>query len=386
MKKTRNCISLLLILTLLLSFIPNGLISGSKVNAMVDIDVTILNNQYPITTKALYLNKAVIKDFELFSEDLSQLPFLERVELCGSNLDNEHMEILQNMYPDVKFVWNIRLGNFWTIRTDQVAFSCNKGPGPELYNADVEQLKYCTDMVALDLGHNAITDVSFVKYMPNLRVLILSDNHTLTDISPVATCKNLVYFEAWVCKIKDLSPLQYLVNLLDINMCYNKCSDITPLLKLPRLERIYMSHCGLSGNSIKQLRSTFPNATIEMSIAYTWDGGWRTVPRFYAMRNMYKTNTVSDLFLNDYDRLGYFSKVFNADFYSAKYPEIVEKVGNDPIDLLYHFLNYGIHEGQQGCESFNVVDFVADHQELIDTLGSDPGNWMRYYLYEYETV
>ncbi|MBQ4224266.1 MAG: leucine-rich repeat domain-containing protein, partial [Prevotella sp.] len=44
--------------------------------------------------------------------------------------------------------------------------------------------RYCTKLKGLDLGHNAITDISFIENMPHLRVLILADND-LTDISPL---------------------------------------------------------------------------------------------------------------------------------------------------------------------------------------------------------
>lgn len=379
------CLAVLIVLSMPTDFHYAGIVKAQE-------DVTLVSPsqvQLPLAGRAISidavfadLNNAQIPDFEYFCTELMQFPMLTRVELCGSNLNNGQMEELQKRFPNIRFVWTIVLGNYWKIRTDQVAFSCNKGPGPRLGNADAEQLKYCTDMVALDLGHNGISDISFVKYMPNLRVLIMSDNNPLTDISPVATCTNLVYFEAWFCRIADLSPLEYLVNLQDVNVCYNwRVSDVTPILHLPRLERLFMSHCSVSEQSIKLLRDTYPNTQIEMYIEYTWHAGWRTHPRYYAMRRMYKTNTVEDIFLTDYDRLGYFAKVFDYNFYVTRYPEVLEVVPNDPVKVLYYFLNEGIYKGHQGCENFHVFEFVQNHPELQPICQDSIRAYLNAYLY-----
>lgn len=344
-------------------------------------NITVNGKSYPSDTILLNLNNAVISDFESFKQELAAFPTLVKVELKGSNLNNLQMEELTLLYPNTKFVWNIKLGNYWTIATDQVAFSCNKGGGPSLTNADVAQLKYCTDMVALDVGHNSISDISFVRYMPNLRVLIISDNR-VADLTPLNTCKNLIYFEAWFNLLSDLSPLQYLVNLKDINVAHNRrCSNITPLLHLPRLERIYMSYCNVPQSSIDLLRSTFPNATIEMVEYYADRAGWRKVNRYYEMRKMYKGNYVSDAFKDDYDKLGYFQKVFDVNYYAAQYPEVVAKVGTDPEDLLYYFLNTGIYEFQVANPEFDVVEYAGMHPELREIYGVDAGAYLRNYLY-----
>lgn len=332
-------------------------------------------------TVSIDLNKAIISDLEVFKQELAQFPLLMRVELRGSNLNNLQMEELMNAFPGVKFVWNIRLGNYWTISTDQIAFSCNKGGGPSLTNADVEQLKYCTDMEALDLGHNSFTDLSFVTYMPNLRCLIVSDGR-VSDLTPLKQCRNLVYFEGWFCPIRDLSPLQYLVNLKDVNVAHDRyCSDVTPLLTLPNLERIYMAYCNVPQSSIDALRAAFPNATIEMKEYYADRAGWRTHTRYYEMRKMYKQKYYdSPAFAADYDALKHFEKVFDVYYYAARYPEVVEKVGTNPLDLLYYFLNVGINEYQVASENFNVIEFAKSRPDLREKFGADANKYLLYYI------
>ena len=342
---------------------------------------TINGVSVPVNSMVLDFNNKKIKNFDTFKVELAQLPLLTRVELKGSNLSNRQMEELMLLYPNVKFVWNIRLGGYWTLSTDQVAFSCNKGEGPNLTNADVEVLKYCTDMVALDLGHNRFTDLSFVKYMPDLRVLIISDG-IVSDLTPLKYCKNLVYFEGWYNKFSDLSPLQYLVNLKDINVAHcPKCNDVTPLLHLPALERIYMSYCNVSQASINELKKTFPNATIEMVEYYSDRAGWRKHNRYYEMRKMYKKNFISDAFTPDYNSLVYFAKVFDVAYYMDRYPEVVAVVGNSPVDLLYYFLNDGIYQFQVASPNFDVTQYINEHPELVAVYGGDIGAYLRHYLY-----
>ena len=64
-----------------------------------------------------------------------------------------------------------------------------------LTSADIEVLKYCTDLQALDLGHQAITDISVIgDYLTQLRILILVDNK-VNDLTPLSKLKHLHYLE-----------------------------------------------------------------------------------------------------------------------------------------------------------------------------------------------
>lgn len=327
----------------------------------------------------LDFNHAKIASYDTFKLELGQFPFLNRVELCGSNLSNACMEDLQRTYPNVKFVWSIRLGNYWTIRTDQVAFSTNKGPGPDLTNSDTEQLKYCTDLVALDIGHNAVSDISFVRYMPNLRILILVDNR-VKDLTPIESCKNLVYLETFVNPITDITPLTNLVNLIDVNISYNRFCDIQPLLNKPRLERLFVSHTGLSMEQIQELQAEYPNIHVEYQVTQSIDGGWRKLDRYRAMRTMFKTNTVSDLFMTNVDRVAYYANVFQYEYYVQHYPEVVAKVGLDPVALLDYFIDYGLVEGQQASPTFSIVDYAAFNPNLVEAFGLDYDLLFKHYM------
>ncbi len=288
---------------------------------MVDLTNTNLTNKEKITLKEKYPNisfawnvlvadndyKASVEEIDLsnktninlgdLKESLKLLSNLKVLKMNNTNLTNEELDSIRKEVPNVKVIWNIKFGK-WEISTDTVAFStANIRVFPDaLTSKDIEVLKYCTDLRALDLGHNRITDISVIgNYLKDLRILILADNK-ISDISPLANLKNLHYLELFMNDVTDFSPLASLTNLVDVNICYDTVSDITPFLKLPKLERLWIVGCSID-NQMSLLKSTYPNAQI-VNYGYGSTGsGWRTHERYYAYMDMFKKqNYISDLF------------------------------------------------------------------------------------------
>ncbi len=225
------------------------------------------------------------------------LPLLQRAKkiiMCDCYLSNEEMAKLRDECPDVKIVWRVYMGQRWSLRTDQVAFSVLI----YTYNyrfmvtEDIQVLKYCTDLQALDLGHQTISDISVIgDYLTELRLLILADNN-LTDLSPLAKLPHLHYLEFFVNNVTDLTPLASCKQLVDLNISYNhNLSDITPLLNLPKLERLWMESTAVSQADVDLLRATYPNATIINYGQGSIDQGWRVHERYYAMMDMWLNHT-----------------------------------------------------------------------------------------------
>ncbi len=60
--------------------------------------------------------------------------------------------------------------------------------------------------------------------------------------------------------------------------------------------------------------------------------------------------------------------VFNAEYYSAKYPDLARLYGNDARKLYYHFMNYGIEEGRSASPFFDVKYYANQNgHHLVDT-------------------
>ena len=234
---------------------------------------------------------------------------LEKVDMCQCGFSNDEMAALQDAFPEIKIVWEIQMSH-WTVRTDAVAFSTMKTCSQTFFLNDDEAkyLKYCTDLVALDLGHNYVTDLSFLKYMPELKILILVDNvksweggkiHRIDDLSMLQYVPKLEYLEFFCDGVEDISFLQYTPNLVDLNISYNPVSDASYLFELPKLERLFLEHTKIPYSEFERLQETYPDAQIEYYGEGSIDHGWREHERYYAMRDMFKNNYVHSLFAEE---------------------------------------------------------------------------------------
>lgn len=230
---------------------------------------------------------------------LSQFSRLERVDLSNCGLSNEQMETLMDAYPDARFVWVVHMGTH-SLRTDAVGFSTlnpskaySETSSPEYIDAvktcvrltdeDIQVLRYCTDLEALDLGHNEISDLSVLTNLKNLKILILADNW-ITDISPLAELTNLQYLELFMNRITDLSPLSGLANLLDLNICSNKLETLDPLYRMTSLERLWYSRNKYDRATAKALADALPNCECNYTTFDETGDGWREHPRYKWVR------------------------------------------------------------------------------------------------------
>ena len=233
------------------------------------------------------------EDLPALKELAAKFPNLQKLILCDCGLSNETLAAFQNEMNGVRVVWRVKLGTQWSLRTDAVAFSVliMNYKHVRMTSKDLEVLKYCPDLLALDLGHQALTDLSKIpEYLPELRLLIIADNQ-VSDLSPLANLKHLHYLEIFVNRVKDLSPLAGLRELVDVNISYNPISDITPLLNSPMMQRIWLESTKVSQSGVDQLRAAYPEAKIVNIGKGSVDQGWRYGnARYEQMMNMWFNN------------------------------------------------------------------------------------------------
>ena len=206
-----------------------------------------------------------------------------RSKLTASPIENEDMAAYRDRVRDqYKVIWTLRLGPSIALRSDADNFMPNHFGVGQLPDSYAYNLRYCEDMVCLDVGHMTLTDISFVEYMPNLKYLILAWTE-VQYIEPIRSCKNLVFLELdWSC-IRDISPLVDCTALEDLNLGRTYC-DISPLKEMPWLKNVYMilrSNAGVVGQALPDTRvvtSANPDAA---TVGY----GWRRLPNYYAMRD-----------------------------------------------------------------------------------------------------
>jgi hypothetical protein len=167
----------------------------------------------------------------------------------------------------------------------------------------MKYFKYCNDMVALDFGHCCVSDMSFLKYMPNLKILIIVENYPsdgssrrLKNITDVKYCTKLRYFEFFANDVQDISSLQYLTELEDLNFCYNPVESTEYIKNLPHLQKLWIYGTHIPYEQLQELREIYPDCRIVTSGSGSVDQGWRSGDHYLAMRNMVKNNVIDPVY------------------------------------------------------------------------------------------
>ncbi len=233
----------------------------------------------------LDLRKYTVPDAAAFSDALVLFPNLKMLDMCGSGPSDEEMAAIRARYPQVKVVWYIHIYN-WVIRTDIKGFSTgNRSRFPngggryvpdgklfsyhKIHAKDLEVLKYCTDMIALDVGHcTRLENVDFLKYLPNLQYLDIALCN-LEDISVLENMHDLVYLQMMYNYISDPSPIKNNTKLRYVNASNNTLTSADVFLSLPNLERLWINCSGLSDEQIAAmstaLKAKLPDIVIKAS-------------------------------------------------------------------------------------------------------------------------
>ncbi len=111
----------------------------------------------------------------------------------------------------------------------------------DLTNSDVKDLKYMKNLTNLKIGFNrSITDISFVKELPNLQSLDFS-LCSVSDISAIKGLSKLKYLSFSDNKVSDISAIKGLSKLKELSMGGNKIKDYSPVKSLSELEKISCS-------------------------------------------------------------------------------------------------------------------------------------------------
>lgn len=245
----------------------------------------------PKDAEYIDLGEQVVEDWNAYIAFLSELPNLKKVDMFSTIVEKKDITKLEESFPEIKFGWTIHIAAKHYIRTDQTAFSTLHG-SCDLHQSKVfEVLKYCTELRALDIGHNDLTDISFLQYLPKLRVLILACNEHLRDISVLSQLKDLEYLELFSCNIRDISALKDLDRLMDLNISYNPITKYAVLNEMPNLKRLWIPQSGVPcyGEEFRQLQEDLPN-TLIMNKGHPTNYGWREGNHYETIYAMFRAD------------------------------------------------------------------------------------------------
>ena len=262
-------------------------------------DVTLGDKTYDETVTAVDLTAVEVTDLAEVEQKMQYLPNLEQVTfgVCGvdnadwgnsrskltaSPIPNEDMAAYRDrVRGQYKVVWTVRLGPSIALATDKDNFMPNHFGVGQLPDSYAYNLRYCEEMVCLDVGHMTLTDISFVEFMPNLKYLILAWTE-VQYIEPIRTCKNLVFLELDNSCIRDISPLVDCTALEDLNLGNTFC-DVTPILGMTWLKNVYFIDA--SPSAAYKFSQAVPTAHVVATGNATVGGGWRRLQNYYDMRD-----------------------------------------------------------------------------------------------------
>ena len=243
----------------------------------------VCGQMFPSTVEEIDLSGTKNIRLEDLEQKMAYFPEAKLVFLGECGLDNDllaaHREQVRDRY---KLVWTVSCGSKLKTRTDATTFMPVREYVYYFNDEEAYNLRYCEDMICIDIGHMSIHNIEFVEYMPNLQYLILA--HTqLQYIDPISTCKNLKFLELDWSPVKDLSPLTGCTALEDLNLG-KVYADFTPIEQMTWLKNLWMVECSTAARY--KMTQALPDTKVMVTGAATVANGWRNLENYYAMRDL----------------------------------------------------------------------------------------------------
>lgn len=237
-------------------------------------------------TVSTYAEEIDISGANITAEEMEALlpnfTNLRKVVMRNCGIDNETMDALNRRHQDILFVWDVNLGPYVTVRTDITGFIPYKFHR-NFSQEDLYNLRYCTELIALDVGHQNLTNCEFVRYMPKLKYLILADTD-IQDLTPLTGLENLVFLEIFMTYLTDYTPLPTLTNLKDLNLTATY-GDYQIIAQMPWLERCWWGAMPLTKEQMAYLKESCPNTQFVFNNYESTGNGWRQGKYYYEMRD-----------------------------------------------------------------------------------------------------
>ncbi len=227
-------------------------------------------------------------------ELLPLMKYCKRLDMDSCGVSSEAMAKIRDDYPQMDVIWRIWFAcDQFTMRTDSERLWC-AAFYPYMWDEYTQELKYLTHLKYLDLGHNLqLHDWSFLRYMPDLEVLILTSS-SWESLDMLENCTKLEYLEIipYAHLDLDLHPLAGLTNLEHLVICaMGKTEGWEVLLNMKKLKRLWIGEetgYYLPEGAEEKLREALPDTEIMFRGGGAATGSWRinpdgTVPERYAL-------------------------------------------------------------------------------------------------------
>lgn len=255
--------------------------------------VELFDRVFPAESTELDISEEPLSDTEELEDSLCCFPLLQKVLMLHCGLDNETMDELNQRHAQIGFVWMVPVMQV-AIRSDRTYFTNHN---PDEYTrsyAPVSNLRFCHDLIAVDLGHFHITDedFQFVAGTPKLQYLIIAISE-VHSIELLRSCPDLRYLEAFWAPIEDFTPLLDCPKLTDLNLCNMAqldSEDLEVLAQMKQLEHLWLAGTLFTPEEVQPLRDALPQTEIVQkygSKCGATDDGWREHPIYFEMRDAF---------------------------------------------------------------------------------------------------
>lgn len=242
-----------------------------------------------ITTDAeeIDISGTEVTDIPALEDKLCFLPRLRKLIMTDCGISNEDMDALNRRHADIQIVWTVQVG-FLKVRTDETTFMPTRH-NVWISEADAYNLRYCTEMVVVDVGHHFVRNCQWAAFMPHLKFLVIGETG-ISDITPLTGLTELIYLEMFTIPVTDYSPLVTCTALEDLNLGLTYGSP-DPIAQMPWLKNLYW--CDALNRlhpDTARAQDILPEALPDTELCFYLDhpnaGDWRHLPNYYAMRDL----------------------------------------------------------------------------------------------------
>lgn len=251
--------------------------------------MTLNGESIPMDIEELDISGMDLESLDQVKTVVKGLPKLTKLIMSdctigGNAIQNEDMAALrEELREKCKVVWTVYCGRV-VARTDDTWFMPIQQNEYDFGERDAYNLRYCEDMVCIDLGHSDIHTVEFAAYMPHLKYLILTDT-VVRRIDELANCKELIYLELTLCTVLSYEPLLGCTALEDLSLEKPYYfPDPSPIFKMTWLKNLFWKGCG--SRTRQMAKEALPNTRLDFSGKPATSGeGWRNLKNYYDMRD-----------------------------------------------------------------------------------------------------
>ena len=224
-------------------------------------------------TEELDISGMKFESVEEIEAQTDFLPNLKTLTMCDTGLaDAEIAAYRERSRSRFKVIWNVRIRDF-DVRTDARWFYPAKF-GKEVRDCDMRHLKYCEDMLYVDLSRMVVKNMDWAWGTPHLQYLVITES-PLRDIQPLRTLKELKLLDLRKVDLRDMRPLADCTALEDLNVAGNY-PDLETLGKMDWLHNLWVY------GSEEELGAMLPDTVIHSSSRE----GWKQLENYKEMQKI----------------------------------------------------------------------------------------------------